>query len=278
MRFALLGAAGYIAPRHMKAIAEVGGELVAACDPHDSVGILDRYSPDCAFFTETERFDRYLEKLRARNQGIDYLVVCTPNYLHDAHCRLGLRLGADVVCEKPVAVKPWNVDQLIEQESRYGKRIYSILQLRLHPALTFKVSVDHQVVIDYRTPRGRWYASSWKGDDAKSGGVLMNIGVHLFDLVLSLFGPCTAFHVYDRMNGMLELDKANVVWRLSTDAKERPLRRLIVDQRPVDLTTGFDDLHTESYRRILEGRGFGLNEAKPAITLIHEMKSRSTPV
>ena len=292
--FALLGAAGYVAPRHLAAIRAIGGTLAAACDPHDSVGVLDAYFPEAAFFTEIERFDRHLEKLRAKGSGIDFLVVCSPNYLHDAHCRLGLRLGADVICEKPVTLHPWNLDALRELEAQTGRRVYCILQSRLHPAYAtlsrFGESPHAHVRIRYVTPRGPWYRYSWKGDPERSGGVVTNIGVHLFDAVLSAFGEVTDFSVSEmsttRAAGQLHLrdashplKRATVDWELSVrredlpDGHEGPLRVFEVDGEAVDFSTGFERLHDESYRRILAGEGFGLADARPAVALVSALRN-----
>ena len=291
LRFALLGAAGYIAPRHLAAIASVGGELVAAHDPHDSVGILDRYAPAASFFTEYERFDRHLELLRARGEGIDYLVVCSPNHLHDAHCRLGLRLGADVICEKPVTLNPWNLDTLLRLEEEHGQRVWCILQSRLHASyrqlrevIRATPPTPHQVNIRYITPRGPWYRYSWKGDIERSGGVLTNIGVHLFDVLLSLFGEVTSFGVSlkeaTRAQGQLTFQHATAHWSLSVDANDLPLghvggalRRFEVDGVAYDFSGGFEQLHVDSYRNILAGNGFGLADARPAIALTSQLRS-----
>lgn len=281
-RFALIGAAGYIAPKHMKAIKETGNVLVAALDKHDSVGILDSYFPDADFFTEFERFDRHLGKLKRHGQGIHYLVVCSPNYLHDAHIRFGLRLGADVICEKPVVLNPWNVDALMEMENETGKKVFTILQMRLHPSiieLRQKVlKSPHEkkfdVTLKYITPRGHWYHISWKGDESKSGGITTNIGVHFFDLLLWIFGAVKAnklcWHDSNKATGTLELEKARVNWSLSIDGADLPKdgnngyshRSLTVDGEQIDFNETLKDLHIESYRQILNGNGFLLKEAK----------------
>ena len=289
-RFALLGAAGYIAPRHLDAIRHAGGTLVAAHDPHDSVGVLDAYAPGAAFFTEYERFDRHLERLRREGRGVDYLVVCSPNHLHDAHCRLGLRLGADVICEKPVTLHPWNLDGLRELERDTGRRVWCILQSRLHPgyarlrALAGAASAQApaRVTIHYVTPRGPWYRYSWKGDPERSGGVVSNIGVHLFDAVLSCFGELREARVSEldvtRAAGTLRLARAEVTWTLSVRPEdlpaghEGPLRSFAVGGEAVDLSRGFEALHRESYARILAGEGFGLGEARPAIALVSGLR------
>jgi UDP-N-acetyl-2-amino-2-deoxyglucuronate dehydrogenase len=298
--FALIGAAGYIAPRHLQAIHETGNRLVAAVDPHDSVGILDRYFPDARFFTEIERFDRHLERLRRerRSEQVDFVSVCSPNYLHDAHCRLGLRIHADVVCEKPLTVNPWNIDALAELEQEFGQRVYTILQLRLLPVLQeLKARVDAErprqrakLCLSYITRRGAWYQTSWKGDPAKSGGVLMNIGVHFFDLLLWLFGACTHSEVHhaslEKMSGYLELEWADVTWFLSVDRADLPegyaangrpaYRSLTLNGREVEFSEGFTELHTAAYREILAGRGFGLNDAKPSVELVYALRAAPT--
>lgn len=293
--FVLLGACGYIAERHLRAIKDLGGNLVAAMDPHDSAGRLDSYFPDVPFFTEFERLDRHIDHIGVANQTqVDYVVVCSPNYLHDAHCRWGLRIGADVICEKPLCINARNVSAMIEFERRTGRQINVIQQLRLHPAIvalrehTLHEHGDvmvpegrHEVELLYVTPRGPWYHTSWKGDDAKSGGVLMNLGVHFFDMLLWIFGKpaaCAAEDLYeDSALGFLRLDRANVRWHLSTNSGDLPegssvSRAMTVDGKPVDFSTGFTELHTESYRRILAGNGFRPADALPAIRLIEDMR------
>ena len=291
-RFALLGAAGYIAPRHLDAIRHVGGELVAAHDPHDSVGVLDRYAPEAAFFTEYERFDRHLDKLRRAGRGVDYLAVCSPNHLHDAHCRLGLRLGASVVCEKPATLNPWNLDALAELEVESPGRVWCVLQSRLHPSFARlrELGADgraHRVRIAYVTPRGPWYRYSWKGDPERSGGVVANIGIHLFDALLTCFGrvvECATRELgVERAAGTLTLARpggppTEVEWLLSVraadlpDAADGPHRRFEVDGEPIDFSSGFEELHRASYERILAGEGFGLADARPAVALVSELR------
>ena len=294
--FALIGAAGYIAPRHMKAIADTGNRLIAAIDPKDSVGVLDRYFPNARFFTEIERFDRFLEKLRREQSGdrIDYLSICSPNYLHDAHARLGLRVHADVICEKPLTITPWNIDALADLETEFGKKIYTVLQLRLLPKLAeLKRELETQpqrkraqVCLSYVTRRGPWYHVSWKGDPEKSGGVAMNIGIHFFDLLMWLFGRCERYEVHlsapDKMAGMLELKSADVTWLLSIDADDLPpgqiekgepaFRSLTVDGKELEFSSGFTELHTEVYRDVLRGGGYGLADARPAVELVHALR------
>jgi len=286
MRFALTGAAGYVAPRHMKAILETGNDLVAALDPHDSVGILDKFFPECKFFIEYERFDRYLEKLRRHGRGVDYISVCSPNYLHDAHCRLAMRVGADVICEKPVVSNPWNLDQLKEIEKETGKKVYVVLQLRYHPELIrIKESLENKmylVDIYYVTPRGPWYHTSWKGDIEKSGGLATNIGIHLFDLVIWYFGKVQAYEVEinqpDKVSGILQLERANVKFFLSTNRSdligdESAHRAIIIDNEPLRFDDIFDDLHVSVYRDVLSGGGLGIEDARPSIELVHRIRS-----
>ncbi len=286
-RFALIGGAGFVAPRHMKAIKDTGNEIVAILDPHDSVGIIDSYFPEASFFTEFERFDRHLEKLRSKGEGVDYISVCSPNYLHDAHCRLALRVGAHAICEKPLVLNPWNLDQLEEIELDTGKKIYSVLQLRLHKELIkLKQSLNddiHRVDIEYITPRGKWYERSWKGDVTKSGGLATNIGIHLFDMVLWLFGEYKSLSVLvnetNYVSGVLSLERALVKFRLSTDRGFLPTgrgsyRSIEIDGKQVTLDDSFTDLHTEVYKDILKGGGFGIEDARPSIELVHKIRKR----
>ena len=287
-RFALIGAAGYVAPRHMDAIAANGYELVAALDPHDSVGIIDRYAPEAAFFTEFERFDRHLEKLRREGRGVNYVAVCSPNYLHDAHARFGLRLGADVICEKPLVLNARNARGLQEAEAAYGRRVWCVLQARLHAeaerlrTALATATARHVVRIDYITPRGRWYDYSWKSDPEKSGGVATNIGIHLLDLVLAHFGEASRIEVRTRTPrtcaGTFTCARAAVEFRLSVDAADLPRghegrRRVFeVDGEAFDLSGGFDELHRETYRRLVAGEGFGIAAALPAIELAERIR------
>jgi len=285
-RFALIGAAGYVAPRHMKAIKEVGGELVVMLDLHDSVGVVDRYFPDALFFSEFERFDRHLEKLRRNGNGVQYISICSPNYLHDAHCRLALRVGADAICEKPLVLKPWNLDQLIEIEKETDNKIYTILQLRLHPEL-IKIRNEiqgkkHHVNIQYITPRGKWYERSWKGDVGKSGGLVTNIGIHLFDMMLWLFGSCVKISLFEKENdylvGILNLENADVSFTLSTRKQDLPnkkfdfYRSISIDGVPIRFDNSFTDLHTAVYEDILKGNGFRINDARPSIELVYKIR------
>ncbi|MDD9935272.1 MAG: Gfo/Idh/MocA family oxidoreductase [Myxococcales bacterium] len=300
--FALIGAAGYIAPRHLKAIHAVGGKLIAAADPKDSVGVLDQYFPTASFFTEIERFDRFLERLRREGSSdrIDYLSVCSPNYLHDAHTRLGLRVRAHVVCEKPLTITPWNIDALAELEAEYERRVYTVLQLRLLPSLRElkeRIAASPpdkrpQVQLSYVTRRGPWYQISWKGDAAKSGGVAMNIGIHFFDLLLWIFGGCRRYELHlsepTKMAGMLELEHADVTWLLSIDSDDLPagymdsgrpaFRSLTMDGEELEFSSGFTELHTEVYRDILAGGGYGLDDARPSVELVHNIRTSEVVV
>jgi Predicted dehydrogenases and related proteins len=298
--FAITGVGGYIAPRHLKAIKDTGNHLIAAVDPNDSVGIIDRYFPDAAFFTEIERFDRHLEKLKRSDDKnkIDYLSICSPNNLHDAHIRLALRLGADAICEKPLVLNPWNLDALEELEAETGKRVYTILQLRVHPALielkkkyTEEDALNngnkkHNIVLNYITSRGPWYHYSWKGMPERSGGLATNIGVHFFDLLLWLFGDAqeSVVTISDgkKMGGILELKNATVKWFLSIDRSDLPreaveksmstYRSIIVDGNEIEFTEGFTDLHTKVYEETLAGRGFGIEDVRPSIKLVQELR------
>jgi UDP-N-acetyl-2-amino-2-deoxyglucuronate dehydrogenase len=293
--FALIGAAGYIAPRHMKAIKETGNRLVAAYDKNDSVGIIDSYFPDADFFTEFERFDRHLDKLQRAGTHIDYVAICSPNYLHDAHIRFALRIGADVICEKPLVLNPWNLEAIKSMEEETGKRVYTILQLRLHPALIAlkeKIADEpahkvHDVNLTYITSRGKWYYTSWKGDVSKSGGIATNIGVHFYDMLTWLFGNVREntvhIHTHDRACGYLELDKARVRWFLSINADTLPeaakaknartYRSITVDGEEIEFSEGFTDLHTRSYEAALNGTGFHIDQAATAIHIVHEIRN-----
>jgi len=294
--FALIGAGGYVAPKHMKAIKDTGNNLIAALDISDSVGILDSYSFDVAFFTEFERFDRHVEKLRRANRDkrIHYVSICSPNYLHDAHIRFALRIGADAICEKPLVLKPWNLDALLEIEKETGNRIYNVLQLRVHPsiiALKQKVDANNtdgkaEIDLTYITSRGKWYFYSWKGDIDKSGGIATNIGVHFFDMLMWIFGPVQRQEVHmakaDKMAGYLELEKANVRWYLSADRHDLPdeakkkgkttYRSIAVDGEEIEFSGGFTDLHTMVYQDIISGGGYGIEDARPSIELVHRIR------
>jgi UDP-N-acetyl-2-amino-2-deoxyglucuronate dehydrogenase len=297
-RFALIGAAGYIAPRHMQAIKDTGNVLVAALDKHDSVGILDSYFPDCDFFTEFERFDRHIDKLRRQGQGVDYVSICSPNYLHDAHIRFALRSGAHAICEKPLVLNPWNVDALAEIEKETGKKVYTILQLRLHPAiialrehvLNGPKDKIYDVDLTYITSRGHWYHTSWKGDVAKSGGVATNIGIHFFDMLIWLFGNIKTV-VTQKVSsrdacGILLLERAKASWKLSIEESDLPrtikkglgrsFRSMSISGENFEFSEGFTNLHTHSYLEILNGRGWGLEDATPSINVCFNI--RQTPV
>ena len=295
--FALIGAAGYIAPRHMQAIKDTGNHLVAAVDPFDSVGVLDRYFYDVDFFKEFERFDRHAEKLRRQNEGkeIHYVSICSPNFLHDAHIRFALRIGADAICEKPLVLNPLNLDALKELEEESGKRIYNILHLRVHPSiLALKEKVDREykgkkydIDLTYITSRGKWYYYSWKGNLEHSGGVATNIGIHFFDMLLWIFGRerLNEVHYADRkkVSGFMELEKANVRWFLSLDKEDLPpqaikkdqptYRSIMVNGEEVEFSGGFSDLHTVIYRNILNGEGFGIEEARASINVAYEIRN-----
>ncbi len=297
--FALIGAAGYIATRHMKAIKDTGNNLSVALDKFDSVGVIDSYFPEANFFTEPERFDRHLDKLRRSESPIDYVSICSPNYLHDAHIRLALRNGSDVICEKPLVLNPWNIDALAEVEKRTGKRVNNILQLRLHPsiiALKEKVKNGpkdkiYEIDLSYLTSRGKWYFISWKGDNTKSGGIATNIGIHFYDMLTWIFGSVkqNICHISDedKAAGFLELERARVRWFLSVNydlipdqikAKEqRTFRSITVEGEEIEFSGGFTDLHTKSYEAILAGSGFSLMEAKTSIDIVHDIRN-STPV
>jgi UDP-N-acetyl-2-amino-2-deoxyglucuronate dehydrogenase len=293
--FAITGVGGYVAPRHLKAIKETGNNLAAAVDPADSVGILDRFFPDAAFFTEFERFDRHAEKLRRGDESkrIHYVSICSPNYLHDAHCRFALRVGADAICEKPLVLNPWNIDALAELEQESGRKINTVLQLRVHPALIAlreklqqeRPTVKHDVLLTYITSRGRWYLVSWKGQVDRSGGLATNIGIHFFDLLIWLFGgvEIQEVHFADAVTtaGHIELQHARVRWLLSIDRKLLPTglkaeqstyRSITIDGQEVEFSEGFTDLHTEIYRRALTGNGFSLQDARPSINLAHDIR------
>jgi len=295
MRFAIIGAAAYIAPKHLAAIKACGHYLVAALDLYDNVGVLDSYAPECKFFTEFERFDRFVDKCRRRKgqNPIDWLVVCSPNYLHDAHIRFGLRSGLDVLCEKPLVLAPWNLDGLHEMEQESGKRVWTVLQLRHHQAAKdLKASIDpkkiYNVELTYVTPRGPWFNVSWKGKDDLAGGIITNIGIHFLDLLMWVFGSVehVKIHYADprRVTGYLRMERARVKWFLSTafeDAQKLnpngrhdngAIRGLTVDGQAVDLSTNFRDLHGAVYRKTLAGEGHGIEDARPSITLCHKIQ------
>ena len=295
--FALLGAAGYIAPRHFKAIKETNNLLIAALDKFDSVGVLDSYFPNADFFTEFERFDRHIEKLKRNHTKLDYVSICTPNYLHDSHIRMALRRGADAICEKPLVLNPWNVDALMDIEKESGQKINTILQLRLHPsiiALKNKVmsaskKEKYDIDLTYITSRGKWYDISWKGDESKSGGIATNIGVHFYDMLSWIFGEVQENVVHlrakDKSSGYLEFKNARVRWFLSINEHDLPVhikekgqrtyRSITIDNEELEFSSGFTDLHTKSYEHILKGEGFGMEEAQKSIQIVHDIRNTS---
>ncbi len=296
-RFALIGAAGYIAPRHMRAIRDTGNDLVCALDPYDGVGIMDSYFPNADFFTEPERFDRHLDKLRREgSRRIDYVSICSPNYLHDAHIRMALRNGAHAICEKPVVLNPWNLDKLISLEEETGLHIYTILQLRLHQSIrALKERIQngpkdkkYNIKLDYITSRGKWYFYSWKGDVQKSGGVATNIGIHFFDMLGYIFGKFNHLEVIEnrpeKARGLLEFEQANVSWYLSVDENDLPkkareegkrtYRSITLDGEEVEFSDGFTDLHTLSYENILSGHGFRISTARESVEIAQMIRGR----
>jgi len=294
--FVLIGAAGYIAPRHMKAIKETGNNLIAAYDPYDGIGIMDSYFPQASFFTEFERFDRHIEKLKRGGTKVDYVAICSPNYLHDSHIRYGLRIGADVICEKPLVLNPWNIDALVELEEEYPNKVNTILQLRHHEAiLALKDKIDngskekiYNIDLTYITSRGNWYYTYWKGDESKSGGIATNIGVHFFDVLQWIFGPMQDFSVHtktqDTNAGTLTFQQAKVNWYLSINAENLPksakekglptFRTLSIEGEEIEFSKGFTDLHTVSYQKILEGKGYGLSDAKNSIEIVSQIRNK----
>jgi len=295
--FALIGAAGFIAPRHLKAIKETNNNLLAALDKHDCVGIMDSYFPQADFFVEYERFDRHIDKLKRQGTKIDYVSICTPNYLHDSHIRFALRQGAEAICEKPIVLNPWNIEALQEIEQETGRKVNTILQLRLHPAIIeLKNRIDqgpkgkiYDIDLTYITSRGRWYFISWKGDIQKSGGVATNIGVHFFDMLTWIFGDVKDNKVHlsnpDKAAGYLELERARVRWFLSVDYNDVPqsikekgqrtFRSITIENQELEFSEGFTDLHTNSYKGILAGNGFGLSDAKNSIQTVYSIRNSS---
>lgn len=293
--FALIGVAGFIAPRHLRAIKDTGNNLVAALDKHDNVGVLDSYFPNADFFTEFERFDRHLDKLKRKGEKVDYFSICSPNYLHDSHIRFALRYGAHAICEKPLVLNPWNLDALAEMETETGKRVYTILQLRLHPSLiglrerilNGPKDKCYEVDLSYITSRGHWYQSSWKGDQSKAGGIATNIGIHFFDMLIWIFGSVKNVRVdqlqSDHASGSLELERANVTWFLSINdahlpnemkaAGKRTYRSLKLAGEEIEFSEGFTDLHTKSYAEILKGNAFGITDAQPSIDLVYKIRN-----
>lgn len=294
--FALIGASGYIAPRHLKAIKDTNNNLIAALDRFDSVGIIDSYFPDAAFFVEPERFDRHLEKLKhAKVVNLDFVSICTPNYLHDSHIRMALRRGADAICEKPLVLNPWNLDALQSMENESGQRVWNVLQLRLHQSIIdLKKKVNaapkdkiFDIDLTYLTSRGNWYYTSWKGDDSKSGGVATNIGVHFYDMLSWIFGDVkeNIVHVqtHDRASGYLEFERARVRWFLSINYDvlpdeiktkgQRTFRSITIEGEELEFSSGFTDLHTRLYEGIIDGKGYGLEDARQAIEIVHEIRN-----
>ena len=296
-KFAIIGVGGYIAPRHLKAIKETGNDVVAALDKNDSVGIIDSYFPQADFFTEFERFDRHLYKLNKKGKTIDYVSICSPNYLHDAHTRFALRIGADAICEKPLVINPWNLDDLKKFEKETSKKIFTILQLRLHPSVVaLKKMVEESpadkvfdVDLTYITPRGNWYPISWKGDEKKSGGIVYNIGIHFFDMLLWIFGSSvkSIVHYYSdkQAAGYLELKKARVRWYLSLNSQDlrllkidnKTFRSINIDGEQMEFSDGFTDLHTLSYQAILDGKGWGVDDVESSINMAYEIR-HSSPI
>ena len=299
--FSLIGAAGYVAPRHLRAIRDTGNNLLSALDSHDTVGVLDSYFPNAKFFTEFERYDRHIDLMRRRGQSLDFISVTSPNYLHDSHVRFALRVGANAICEKPLVINPWNVDGLRVLEAETNRRVYTVLQLRLHPSvISLKKKVQEAVAqnpgkifsveLTYVTSRGQWYFISWKGDEKKSGGITANIGIHFFDMLLWVFGNVqnSTLNILreDVASGTLEFAHANVRWFLSLNADHLPndvktrgartYRSILVDGEESEFSEGFTDLHTETYRDILSGGGFGLNDATPSISLVHTIRTSSS--
>ncbi|MHB1657610.1 MAG: Gfo/Idh/MocA family oxidoreductase [Burkholderiales bacterium] len=297
-KFALIGAAGYVAPRNMNAIKETGSDMLAAMDRCDSVGIIDSYFPNADFFTEFERFDRHVYKLGKQGSKIDYISICSPNYLHDAHIRWALRSGCDVICEKPLVLNPWNLDALEEIEKETGKRVYNVLQLRVHEAIiNLKNRIDseyknkkekYDIDLTYMTSRGKWYFIAWKGDLSKSGGVASNIGIHFFDMLIWIFGQVKHQEVHyseplKKMAGYIELERANVRWFLSVDNNDLPdevkakgkktYRSITIDGQELEFSEGFTDLHTIVYKDILNGCGYGINDARPSIDLVYDIRN-----
>jgi UDP-N-acetyl-2-amino-2-deoxyglucuronate dehydrogenase len=295
MNFALIGAAGYIAPRHMKAIKDTDNVLVAALDKNDSVGIIDSFFPDAAFFIEPERFDRHLDKLRRNKEKVDFVSICSPNFLHDAHIRLAIRNDAHAICEKPIVLNPWNIEALAELEKETGKNIYTILQLRHHQSIiNLKNAVDNRksdkkydIDLTYVTGRGSWYHFSWKGDITKSGGIGTNIGIHFFDMLVWIFGEMknSTVHLsqHDKASGILELENARVRWFLSVDEndipkehkdlKKRTFRSITIENEEIEFSDGFTDLHTISYKEILAGKGFRVTDAMKSVKIAHEIRN-----
>lgn len=298
-KFAIIGIGGYIAVRHLKAIKDTGNLLLASLDPSDSVGIIDSYFPESHFFVEFERFDRHIDKLRRSGVHLDYVSICSPNYLHDSHIRFALRSAASAICEKPLVLNPWNIDALAEIEKEYNRKINTILQLRLHPVLReLKQKIDagsnqtiHDLDLTYITSRGNWYFISWKGDLQKSGGIATNIGIHFFDMLTWIFGGVkkNTVHVlnHNKASGFLELEKARIRWFLSLDPNDLPdhvknkgsrtYRSIVMDKTEIEFSEGFTELHTKSYEEILAGNGFGLEDARSSVEIVYQIRN-ATPI
>lgn len=298
--FGLIGVAGYIAERHLKAIRETGNRLLASLDKFDSVGKIDSYFPESDFFVEFERFDRHVDKLRRSGIKLDYVSICSPNYLHDSHIRFALRHDADAICEKPVVLNPWNIDALQELEKETGRRVFNILQLRYHPVImdlrkriaALPEGKKHDVDLTYITSRGNWYHFSWKGDVTKSGGIATNIGVHFFDMLEWIFGPVVLNRVHlldrDKASGFLELKNARIRWYLSIDYNDLPesvrqggkrtYRNITVDGEELEFSEGFTDLHTVTYREILSGNGYGLEDARQSIETVYQIRNSAISI
>ena len=295
--FALMGASGFIAPKHLKAIRDTNNNLIAALDPFDSVGVMDSFFPNTDFFVETERFDRHLEKLKyEKSIKLDYTSICTPNYLHDSHIRMALRRGSDAICEKPLVLNPWNIESLSKVEKESGQKIWNILQLRLHKSIIdLKKKVESSpkdkvfdVDLTYLTSRGNWYYTSWKGDLAKSGGIATNIGIHFYDMLSWIFGDVKEnivhVHTHDRASGFIEFDRARVRWFLSINYNlipneiklkgQRTYRSIMIEGKELEFSDGFTELHTEIYRNILSGNGFGLQDSRNAIEIVHTIRNK----
>ncbi len=293
--FAIIGVAGYIAVRHLKAIQDTGHTLLAGLDPSDSVGIIDSYFPEADFFVEFERFDRHIEKLSRQDRQVDFISICSPNYLHDSHIRFALRSQANAICEKPLVLNPWNYDGLADYEKETGKKVYNVLQVRLHPsilALREKIMKApreniYDITLTYITSRGSWYHYSWKGNTQKSGGIATNIGIHFFDMLIWIFGDVrqnlTHLLEYDKASGYMELEQARVRWYLSLDRNDLPAdmmengqrtyRSIVIDGEEFEFSDGFTDLHSQTYKEILEGRGFGLEESKKSLETVYTIRN-----
>ncbi len=292
-KFAIIGASGFVAPRHMKAIHDTGNQLLAAYDPFDSIGILDKFFPKTHFFVEFERFDRYLDKLRIQNKKINFISICSPNYLHDSHIRFSLRSGSNVICEKPIVINPWNLDSILKMSQENKKNVFTILQLRHLPNIT-KLKNDEEnskiisdIDLTYITGRGNWYYNSWKGDESKSGGILLNIGIHFFDLLCWIYGKVESTKIHIRKKdfaaGIINFKNARVRWFLSLNFdhlntkvknKQNTFKELIVNGKKIDLNKGFENLHTISYEKILCNKGYQINDTEDSIRTVYELKNK----